>query len=1115
MIFEITSFGDTATLRAVFNAIASIFADSVYQAGAYALTLFIFVVSMAGSLTDGKQELPIPRLLAAFFLYIAGFSTLSSVSIEDRYDGTVTTIDNIPIAISVPASLFSSIGYELTQLSETSFGSVNEFERISERGFLSPLKVIASYRKMAQMSCPLGQKSSVLGLSICETMQAYMRDCAMVKARRDGATQIMKDGDFLESIKFDSSAYTTTVFTSNGRIVEKTCKEAYSDLKSAYESSEFDSKLNSVAGALKLRPTDDVIQSTADVMAAIQADSGASRNFQITVMAMRAAEEGELAHYMKNGAADMAENLNSSIEKRNYEWTMQGEMWSQITNKFITIIEAILYAVTPFIGLMILAGSTGAKSLVLFMQMLGVIQLIPILLLVTQNIIINDLSTEIVALQQQSNTGSINFATHLLTLVQDKMALGGMISATVVPALAMALITGSGFAVMGAFRGAAVAPKDTDAVADTMGQGGSIQNLSQLNEGHRDVYGNTYTAGAEQRIGEIARSVSTSADISSAQSKLNAAQSTYTSAQGNLTQTMQSSMSSSQQVQTIGSNILSGSSTMNKFVENEVREMVASGKISQQEAAQMQNTLAAGLAVAGTGTQLNSAHLDGLSKEAQQAYKEATTGTKGQELATRWEEQESIAESRGESVSTSNTALDSQIEKTESAKNARDEAQEQYSMTLRASDTASMISKDTKSGIAFASKDENVQRTLADKIAQKQDDTNWRRVLDSYYAEFSGGENATKLDNDSALLAAFLATNNAVGSTLDNLEVLSEYQPNQVATSDDLGSRNFSPEDRTIGTPVIGDIQREAIDGLKKNSVEEVLNRGFIEGGKQELVRNNQTGSERVESTSDGYNHRFNEMKSEITSRNIKPHEQFQEVSKSIADFLKTDNIVELASGAYNMAMEEYYQTNLGKADIAATNFIKEKYENFSAVVSEFGQDSKQAIHAATELFDSAVIGVGKAFGFDMEDPKNQFDVVNDIPINIVESDHSVGEGKTSTTTQNTAQSVNSAEISGVNHNSEPLENSRYESDTTYSPEQPKYENDDLNSAYNTEQSVNGSEISDINHNSEPLENSRNESDITYNLEQPSNSNEELNSTLNIDHSTVESGIKESSNNSE
>lgn len=346
--WDIVSFGDVSVLLSVFNGISAIFSDGVYKAAAGAVALFVFAATMLGSLSDGKQEVPIGRVIIGFIVYSMIFTTLSTVTIENRYDGTVTVIDNIPVALSVPASLFSTAGLNMAEKTETAFGSTNPQERITQRGYLSPLKIIAEYRMKAMNTCPAGAENSVLtGYQFCPSLHYYISECTMVKAKRDGQTLAIKEKDMLTQIRFDSEAFGTKLILADGSSELLTCKEAYSKIKGMLDSADFDTMLSGLNTNFGVKTGESVLGVTSDVLTSLALDAGKNRAFMQTVMANRIIEEGEMKFYRDIGASDYAENLLSSIEQRNYGWVLQGEMFIKVADKLIPLLESIIYSCYP------------------------------------------------------------------------------------------------------------------------------------------------------------------------------------------------------------------------------------------------------------------------------------------------------------------------------------------------------------------------------------------------------------------------------------------------------------------------------------------------------------------------------------------------------------------------------------------------------------------------------------------------------------------------------------------------------------------------------------------------------------------------------------------------
>ncbi|BBM67870.1 hypothetical protein VA249_45160 (plasmid) [Vibrio alfacsensis] len=960
--WNIVSFGDVVVLQTVFNAVAAISANATYKAAAAAVALFVFVIAMSSSLTDGKQELPIPRLFAAFLLYAMGFNTLTTVSIENRYEGTVSTIDNIPVAIAVPASLISNIGLELVELSETAFGNNNAQVRISERGYLSPLKTLAEYRAIAYKSCPAGDGNSVLsGYKFCPSFRNYIRDCAMVKAKRDGLTRTMKEGDFFENIAFNSNAFSTLLIRSNNVREEKSCKEAYAKIIQIVNSGDFDAMYANFNGRLGVRIGEDAESVTSDILASIGADAAKSRNLMKTIMANKLAEDGELSFYFKNKATDYAENLQSSIEQRNYGWVIQGEMWIQLVNQFITIMECLLFAITPFIGLMVLCGSTGPKTAMLYLQMMAVIQFIPMLLVVAQNVIMMQMNRAVIEIAMQYDTGSIEYMNAVFEKAKELLGLGGMVSATIVPAMAMSLVTGSGMAMMGAMKGAAAPAKDTDATPEIAKQGGPIEDWSKLNNGTRDAYGNTMTDSAESRVGNITRSLANSSAVNDSRTAMNAAQKTYQEATENALTSSNGNTFGTNELLKSGQTINSGASTMRSFAEKELSSLADNYNLQGQEKNEFIQAMSAGLNL-GLGGRVAEQYANSLSSSVSEAYQHATSGESGIALQAKFDEAKSAAYEKGETVSTNNSEIDANAQRVSEARQEVESTTEQYQNAVSATDTASIMNDDVRMGLSTIGNDQHVKKALNEKIDENRDNEQWMARFSQNFQEMSGGVNGTDLDDDSAKLAAFMITNNEHSKIADNQEVLSEFSGHQPLSSEQLRNsginHSLSTSSQIPETPNHGDVVRKEVESPTKGVVPNSL--GVDKNDPLSSYRNEIQGhfnrnANDVERFGTDYfssdkfaddRAKLNELKGKLginEDTDIVPLERTQEyISDSIAGIISGDSPLERVNNAYDYVRAAYYDSPVGEAELKATEYITEKYNQLTSALENIGADENQ-----------------------------------------------------------------------------------------------------------------------------------------------------------------------------
>ncbi|RGP82974.1 hypothetical protein BC355_17600 [Vibrio cholerae] len=811
MQWNIVSFGDVTVLLTVFNAIASIAADGSYKAAA-AIALFVFAGAMMLSLSDGKQEIPVHRVLVGFMLYTMGFTTLQTVTLENRYDGTVAVVDNIPVAIAVPASLISNVGLKLATLTETAFGNVNAQERISDTGYLSPMRVIAKYYSATQNSCPAGMvNSNVAGYRFCQSIYTFMNECVLPTAKRDGLTAVLKNQNIVSALDVKSKSFGTRLTKSDGSSEYPNCQEASEKVNLMLTSGDFEKMINSLGKQFQTRDGETAITQSQDVLAMIGVDAGNARSLMTTIMASKLIEDAELSFYHSVGGSHYAENILSSIEQRNYAWAVQGELWTQIVNKFITIMECLLYAMTPIIGLMVLCGALGKKTLLLYLQMLGAIQLIPMLLVVAQNIIMTQFAREMFAVQIQHEVGSIVYTQKMFEVAKELMGLGGMIAATIVPAMAMALITGSGMAMMGAMKGTAEPAKDTDAVGNHTDQGGAIHNVGNLNTASQDRHGNFITQSTMTNLGKLTKSASVQQQTQQAEQRVHTAEQGLTQALSNVSSDSLTRGLTASQVNEAGSNITQASTDSKDWSAQTTKQLMQSHGLTETQASNvlghwaigayvsakvgtpMQNLIGSGAELGGrTEIGYNQGFNKQLSKEEKDALSDITTGSHAESYRSSLEKGQSIIERDSTTNSTGVSELDSRIEKVDEARAEKLAASESYQKVKSATEQLSMTDDDLATNYYMKAHENGADariNSFIDKLNPEQ-----QRYFAAALDEYDGGVNANNMDDKTAKLAATAATANAFNLQSEFIEnVWGAQKPNDDNIPDELPMGNLEP----------------------------------------------------------------------------------------------------------------------------------------------------------------------------------------------------------------------------------------------------------------------------------------------------------------------------------
>lgn len=957
-MWEIISFGDAMTMNRVFNGIAAIFQDSGYIAAGSALALFVVVATSLSSLADGKAELPYNRLFAGVMIYFVTFGQLTSVSIENRFDGTVTQVDNIPIAVAVPASLISQIGLYLAETTEAAFGMTNPMSQVTQNGYLSPLSVLASvYGETHNNACASGSTASRgMGIDLCATLPYYVQECAQVRIMRDGVASEMREVDLLAALEFNSLAHSTKVITDSGQQITMSCAGAYSLIKSASLGAVGTNMISTFNQTTNARTGETAETRVEDSLYSIQADSAKARNLLVTQMFMRSVENGTISFLNSQGRSDIAENLSSSIEQRNYGWQLQGEMWVEIVDKFIAMLEGIIYAMTPFIGLMVLTGSIGGKTVILFFQILTVFQIIPSMLVISQSIIMSDLADYQLQLASKYDVGSLLYVHSLMLEVKEQMGLGGMISATVIPAIAMALVTGSGMAVMGAMKGAAAQAKDTDATPDVAGQGGSIQDYSSLNTGKVDERGQNWGQRDTERLGTVSQSSSMDNTVKSAEKKAIEATEAYTQAASSVTTDQNGNDYTAQDIQQMGNTMMASSGSTQSWAMNQVRSTEASNSLTDTEVANVAANYSLGLKALGTGANWQENWQKGLNEQESKAMKELLQGTNSEQRLAEWKEQSQIAESKGEVLSTQNSHFEQATEKAEKALQEKETASESWESVKQLQSSLGVGNDDVKSFVNRVANDEQAVQNVKDFIRGQDDNFKSQAIANIKHYDGQAGS-ATNLNGDEALIAGVMLTMQEEGR-------LGELSDLVYSTS---GAEDHQPDSKVedgVDVSFEGKYDSTKLPVPDGNNVPTTLSN--LDEEKEALIRQNELDQSAVQVAEheSGFNDIYEQFGNELNAVDIKTFENLQEVGK----FLETDNLIEKVgnvvdyakdaiSGEYEDGREAYYNTAVGKAEIAALEQVQEAYGNLNDHLQEKGY--LQEGETIGEAFDELVADVG------------------------------------------------------------------------------------------------------------------------------------------------------------
>ncbi|MBX8557126.1 conjugal transfer protein TraG N-terminal domain-containing protein [Pseudomonas cichorii] len=174
MDFSIYVLGDVSTFYSTINGVAMIFKSSGFMTGVYLVGGFVALISGIMFMIQkggGEQFIPANGPIGGLFgfgMVVACCSIQTSVTIEDIYTGNVAKVDNVPLIITVPASLFTTASYSMFEKINTAFQSTSgSYMAVSQNGFITPMKLLMTLRKGVENVDPY----------LVASLKQFMIDC--------------------------------------------------------------------------------------------------------------------------------------------------------------------------------------------------------------------------------------------------------------------------------------------------------------------------------------------------------------------------------------------------------------------------------------------------------------------------------------------------------------------------------------------------------------------------------------------------------------------------------------------------------------------------------------------------------------------------------------------------------------------------------------------------------------------------------------------------------------------------------------------------------------------------------------------------------------------------
>lgn len=441
------SIGSGRFLREVFNAVAMLTGTGDFIKAVAIAMLFSVIVVCLQAVLRGGRSIAWEHVLLGFILFGICFGSPSRVIVEDVYTNDVYTVDNVPLGVAASGSMISKVGYGLTVLFETGFGSAN---RVTDLPYLSSLKYLVIADQDASSGFMLDGLSTETGVDVRASLGAYIKNCTVpalriAKKDRASATQ-MNVQDLLKYGSEDNVKGSVIYYWGNGGNNKKevTCKEAYTELNtdvfSKITNDNVSSILNNSLQSMNSGSTPNYQLTINDAFTYLDVSTQEQQNFALASI-ITPIFQYAYQHFYTRSEALADTMVAQALQQRNYQWVSEQSLWATVVMPLMTFFEGFVYAITPFCAMLFFYGMFGLRLIGKYLQTLFWINLwMPIMAICNLYI-----SLSVSGQLQGINLGSMDGVSTAISTLQNQIATGGMLM-TATPLLALMVVTGSTYA---------------------------------------------------------------------------------------------------------------------------------------------------------------------------------------------------------------------------------------------------------------------------------------------------------------------------------------------------------------------------------------------------------------------------------------------------------------------------------------------------------------------------------------------------------------------------------------------------------------------------------------------------------------------------------------------
>ena len=366
---EIYSIGDAAFLYGVLQAVAAFAQTGDYDTLARIGLLLGVILVMGRAALSGGTQFPVGQLLGCVLLYSAFFGPSRAVAVIDVYTDEVRTVDHVPVGVALAGSQVSSFGYHISRIMEQAFST----PRMTEQGYGAALETLKRVRlaTIAVFSLNLVTAPGP-DADWPRSWQQFIADCPLKGWQNENRLkplgEIWNTPLMTQGLRFDSNLWGTRLDLTRP-YTEPTCSEAHRQLID-YTEAEFLPYFREVL-ARKLRYPNPAALETAlaDALAALGLTASADAYLLTSALSV-VYFQGVRQRHAEDFQPAYATAVDDAVQQRNAQWLADESLFRQYVRPMITFLEGFIFALTPFLVLLVGLGPYGIKVIFGFLTTL-------------------------------------------------------------------------------------------------------------------------------------------------------------------------------------------------------------------------------------------------------------------------------------------------------------------------------------------------------------------------------------------------------------------------------------------------------------------------------------------------------------------------------------------------------------------------------------------------------------------------------------------------------------------------------------------------------------------------------------------------------------------------